>query len=167
MATINRHFSSTIRLAVKNINSGFFLPEMGLAENSHRRQKNSSFLCSRETKKSFHLRAPNRVFKYSTGSFYISDGKFSNIRRLLKKSTFSACYLLGILWRYVRSSMTVCGLFPPLCDFDGHLLVDGCYCNNVPGKTSHFHCLSPRLCEFYSVRFTKPECDSVLLFECL
>lgn len=45
-------------------------------------------------------------------------------------------YSLGILWRYVRSSMTICGLFPPLCDFDGHLLVDGCYCNNVPGK--HF-----------------------------
>jgi predicted acylesterase/phospholipase RssA len=31
--------------------------------------------------------------------------------------------------------MTIAGIFPPLCDpRDGHLLVDGCYVNNVPGK---------------------------------
>lgn len=41
----------------------------------------------------------------------------------------------GSLWRYVRSSMTIAGIFPPFCDpRDGHLLVDGCYVNNVPGK---------------------------------
>ncbi|CAG7837535.1 unnamed protein product [Allacma fusca] len=40
----------------------------------------------------------------------------------------------GSLWRYVRSSMTIAGVFPPLCDpKDGHLLIDGCYVNNVPG----------------------------------
>lgn len=31
--------------------------------------------------------------------------------------------------------MTIAGIFPPFCDpRDGHLLVDGCYVNNVPGK---------------------------------
>ncbi|XP_076673824.1 neuropathy target esterase sws-like [Andrena cerasifolii] len=29
--------------------------------------------------------------------------------------------------------MTIAGVFPPICDtLDGHLLVDGCYVNNVP-----------------------------------
>lgn len=42
--------------------------------------------------------------------------------------------MIGDLWRYVRSSMTVTGLLPPLCDpVDGNLLVDGCYLNNLPG----------------------------------
>jgi hypothetical protein len=31
--------------------------------------------------------------------------------------------------------MSIAGIFPPFCDpRDGHLLVDGCYVNNVPGK---------------------------------
>ncbi|KAG7202507.1 hypothetical protein KM043_017071 [Ampulex compressa] len=39
----------------------------------------------------------------------------------------------GLLWRYIRASMTIAGVFPPICDsIDGHLLVDGCYVNNVP-----------------------------------
>ncbi|XP_011698482.1 PREDICTED: neuropathy target esterase sws isoform X2 [Wasmannia auropunctata] len=39
----------------------------------------------------------------------------------------------GSLWRYIRGSMTIAGVFPPICDsLDGHLLVDGCYVNNVP-----------------------------------
>ncbi|XP_077258854.1 patatin like phospholipase domain containing sws isoform X2 [Temnothorax americanus] len=39
----------------------------------------------------------------------------------------------GLLWKYIRGSMTVAGVFPPICDpLDGHLLVDGCYVNNVP-----------------------------------
>ncbi|CAF5046299.1 unnamed protein product [Rotaria magnacalcarata] len=38
-------------------------------------------------------------------------------------------------WRYVRASMTYAFYLPPLCDpFDGHLLVDGCYTNNLPGS---------------------------------
>ena len=41
---------------------------------------------------------------------------------------------LGSLWRYVRSSMSLSGYMPPLCDpVDGHLLLDGGYCNNLPG----------------------------------
>lgn len=40
----------------------------------------------------------------------------------------------GMLWRYVRASMSYAWLLPPICDpVDGHLLMDGCYVNNVPG----------------------------------
>ncbi|XP_038208914.1 neuropathy target esterase sws isoform X2 [Zerene cesonia] len=39
----------------------------------------------------------------------------------------------GVLWRYCRASMSIAGIFPPICDpIDGHLLLDGCYVNNVP-----------------------------------
>lgn len=39
----------------------------------------------------------------------------------------------GSLWRYVRSSMSLSGYMPPLCDpIDGHLLLDGGYINNLP-----------------------------------
>lgn len=41
----------------------------------------------------------------------------------------------GMLWRYARASMSVAGIFPPMVDNrDGHLLLDGCYTNNVPGN---------------------------------
>lgn len=44
-------------------------------------------------------------------------------------------FWLGDLWRYCRASMSIAGIFPPLCDpTDGHLLLDGCYVNNVPGN---------------------------------
>ncbi len=43
--------------------------------------------------------------------------------------------ILGCLWRYVRGSMSIAVYLPPMCDpLDGHLLVDGCYVNNVPGR---------------------------------
>lgn len=48
----------------------------------------------------------------------------------------------GSLWRYVRASMTLSGYLPPLCDpKDGHLLMDGGYINNLPGKwlPAHLH----------------------------
>ncbi|CAH1402894.1 unnamed protein product [Nezara viridula] len=39
----------------------------------------------------------------------------------------------GVLWRYVRASMSLSGYMPPLCDpVDGHLLLDGGYVNNLP-----------------------------------
>jgi len=38
----------------------------------------------------------------------------------------------GILWRYVRASMSLVGFVPPLCDDDGSYLVDGGYVNNIP-----------------------------------
>ncbi|XP_024863679.1 patatin-like phospholipase domain-containing protein 6 isoform X1 [Kryptolebias marmoratus] len=41
----------------------------------------------------------------------------------------------GSVWRYVRASASYTPYLPPLCDpKDGHLLVDGCYVNNVPGS---------------------------------
>ncbi|XP_078285748.1 patatin-like phospholipase domain-containing protein 6 isoform X1 [Rhinoraja longicauda] len=41
----------------------------------------------------------------------------------------------GCIWRYVRASASYVPYLPPLCDpKDGHLLVDGCYVNNVPGS---------------------------------
>ena len=48
---------------------------------------------------------------------------------------------LGCLWRYVRGSMSIAVYLPPMCDpVDGHLLVDGCYVNNVPGR--YLFCLN-------------------------
>lgn len=42
-----------------------------------------------------------------------------------------------MIWRYIRGSMSVAGVFPPICDpSDGHHLIDGCYVNNVPGIVS-------------------------------
>ncbi|CAG7838560.1 unnamed protein product [Allacma fusca] len=39
----------------------------------------------------------------------------------------------GSLWRYVRASMTLINVFPPICDpRDGHYLIDGGYTNLVP-----------------------------------
>lgn len=44
----------------------------------------------------------------------------------------------GSLWRYVRSSMSLSGYLPPLCDpVDGHLLLDGGYVNNLPADIMH------------------------------
>lgn len=44
----------------------------------------------------------------------------------------------GSLWRYVRSSMSLSGYLPPLCDpADGHLLLDGGYVNNLPADVMH------------------------------
>lgn len=44
----------------------------------------------------------------------------------------------GSLWRYVRSSMSLSGYLPPLCDpIDGHLLLDGGYVNNLPADIMH------------------------------
>ena len=44
----------------------------------------------------------------------------------------------GCLWRYVRSSMSLAGYMPPLCDpIDGNLLLDGGYVNNLPADIMH------------------------------
>ncbi|XP_039369857.1 patatin-like phospholipase domain-containing protein 6 isoform X3 [Mauremys reevesii] len=41
----------------------------------------------------------------------------------------------GSVWRYIRASASYPPYLPPLCDpKDSHLLVDGCYVNNVPGS---------------------------------
>jgi len=40
----------------------------------------------------------------------------------------------GYAWRYIRASMTLVGLLPPLCD-NGNVLVDGGYVDNLPVST--------------------------------
>ncbi|KAL5534044.1 hypothetical protein ACEPAG_504 [Sanghuangporus baumii] len=40
----------------------------------------------------------------------------------------------GYAWRYIRASMTLVGLLPPLCD-NGGMLVDGGYVDNLPVST--------------------------------
>ncbi|KAL8168620.1 UNVERIFIED_CONTAM: Neuropathy target esterase [Gekko kuhli] len=41
----------------------------------------------------------------------------------------------GSVWRFVRASASYTPYLPPICDpKDSHLLVDGCYVNNVPGS---------------------------------
>jgi len=40
----------------------------------------------------------------------------------------------GYAWRFVRASMTLVGLLPPLCD-NGSMLVDGGYIDNLPVST--------------------------------
>ena len=37
----------------------------------------------------------------------------------------------GYAWRYIRASMSLAGLLPPLCD-KGDMLVDGGYVDNLP-----------------------------------
>ena len=46
----------------------------------------------------------------------------------------------GRLWRYVRASMGILEMLPPICDpLDGHHLVDGAYTNNVPVNIMRSH----------------------------
>ncbi|KDQ14464.1 hypothetical protein BOTBODRAFT_187823 [Botryobasidium botryosum FD-172 SS1] len=40
----------------------------------------------------------------------------------------------GYAWRYIRASMTLAGMLPPLCD-NGQMLVDGGYIDNLPVST--------------------------------
>lgn len=65
---------------------------------------------------------------------------FFFVRQTLEEFFFiNTNKILGCLWRYVRASMTIAGVFPPMPDYrDGHLLIDGCYVNNVPGKNCNF-----------------------------
>ncbi|MEE6469338.1 hypothetical protein FKM82_008586 [Ascaphus truei] len=43
----------------------------------------------------------------------------------------------GCLWRYVRASASFTPYLPPLCDpRDSHLLLDGCYVNNLPADVA-------------------------------
>ncbi|CAE6489891.1 unnamed protein product [Rhizoctonia solani] len=44
----------------------------------------------------------------------------------------------GYAWRYIRASMTLVGLLPPLCD-NGDMLVDGGYIDNLPVSTMISH----------------------------
>lgn len=64
----------------------------------------------------------------------------------LTLSRFVVYVWVGLIWRYVRSSMSIAGIFPPICDpVDGHLLIDGCYVNNVPGIVTYINVKAPKL----------------------
>eukprot|EP00475_Leptophrys_vorax_P045548 TRINITY_DN9487_c0_g1_i2.p1 TRINITY_DN9487_c0_g1~~TRINITY_DN9487_c0_g1_i2.p1 ORF type:complete len:691 (-),score=136.24 TRINITY_DN9487_c0_g1_i2:60-2132(-) len=43
----------------------------------------------------------------------------------------------GLAWKFIRASMTIVGLLPPIVDGDNDLLVDGGYCNNLPIDVMH------------------------------
>ena len=56
----------------------------------------------------------------------------------------------GSLWRYVRASMTLLGVLPPVRDpANGHLLVDGGYVANLPVQT--LRALSPQCATVFAV----------------
>lgn len=49
---------------------------------------------------------------------------------------------IGMAWRFIRASMSICGVFPPMVDTietasgtSVRLLVDGCYTENVPADS--------------------------------
>ncbi|XP_012287845.1 neuropathy target esterase sws isoform X3 [Orussus abietinus] len=76
----------------------------------------------------------NKTIQATFGDTYIEDLwlPFFTITTDITASSMRT-HTHGLLWRYLRSSMTIAGVFPPVCDpLDGHLLVDGCYVNNVP-----------------------------------
>ncbi|KAJ1520543.1 hypothetical protein ONE63_003662 [Megalurothrips usitatus] len=63
----------------------------------------------------------------------------------------------GSLWRYCRSSMSLSGYMPPMCDpVDGHLLLDGGYVNNLPGEAWRYVRASMSI-----VGILPPLCDPV------
>ncbi|PSN72102.1 lysophospholipase NTE1, partial [Corynespora cassiicola Philippines] len=43
----------------------------------------------------------------------------------------SEIHTSGYVWRYVRASMSLAGLLPPLCDDNGNMLLDGGYIDNL------------------------------------
>jgi lysophospholipid hydrolase len=50
----------------------------------------------------------------------------------------SEIHTSGYVWRYVRASMSLAGLLPPMCD-EGHMLLDGGYTDNL--TVSHMRTL--------------------------
>ena len=69
----------------------------------------------------------------------------------------------GSLWRSIRASMSIAGALPPMVDpTDGHLLVDGCYVNNVPGIPFSFICSLFLSCLFVIIGFSNVVCHYCL-----
>ncbi|KAF1826383.1 patatin-domain-containing protein [Dissoconium aciculare CBS 342.82] len=62
--------------------------------------------------------------------FYCNSTNISNSRPEIHTS--------GYVWRYVRASMSLAGLLPPMCD-EGHMLLDGGYTDNL--TVSHMRTL--------------------------
>ncbi|KAK9737814.1 Cyclic nucleotide-binding domain [Popillia japonica] len=76
----------------------------------------------------------NQTIKSTFGDTYIEDLWLPYFT--ITTDITASCMRIhthGSLWRYVRSSMSLSGYMPPLCDpLDGHLLLDGGYTNNLP-----------------------------------
>ncbi|XP_073984115.1 patatin like phospholipase domain containing sws isoform X3 [Rhodnius prolixus] len=83
----------------------------------------------------FTGRAFNRTLTNAFGETRIEDlwVPYFTVSTDITASTMRV-HTHGVLWRYVRASMSLSGYMPPLCDpTDGHLLLDGGYVNNLPG----------------------------------
>ncbi|GAB0091305.1 neuropathy target esterase sws-like [Sergentomyia squamirostris] len=76
----------------------------------------------------------NKTIRDTFGEIYIEDLWIPYVT--LTTDITASCarvHTHGSLWRYIRSSMSLSGYMPPLCDpKDGHLLLDGGYVNNLP-----------------------------------
>lgn len=55
---------------------------------------------------------------------------FCNTTNISKSQ--SEFHTSGYVWRYVRASMSLAGLVPPMCDDEGSMLLDGGYVDNLP-----------------------------------
>uniref|UniRef100_A0A0K0F7K1 Neuropathy target esterase sws (inferred by orthology to a D. melanogaster protein) n=1 Tax=Strongyloides venezuelensis TaxID=75913 RepID=A0A0K0F7K1_STRVS len=95
----------------------------------------------------------NKIFDltYAYSAMFSGAGFNKSIRDVFKESFIEDCWIpyfcistditasemrvhrSGSIYSYVRSSMSLAGYLPPLCDpIDGHLLLDGGYVNNLP-----------------------------------
>ncbi|CEF67820.1 Neuropathy target esterase sws [Strongyloides ratti] len=103
----------------------------------------------------FHVMSSiwNKIFDltYAYSAMFSGAGFNKSIRDVFKESYIEDCWIpyfcistditasemrvhrSGSIYSYVRSSMSLAGYLPPLCDpIDGHLLLDGGYVNNLP-----------------------------------
>uniref|UniRef100_A0A0N4ZFK1 Neuropathy target esterase sws n=1 Tax=Parastrongyloides trichosuri TaxID=131310 RepID=A0A0N4ZFK1_PARTI len=95
----------------------------------------------------------NKIFDltYAYSAMFSGSGFNKSIRDIFKDNVIEDCWIpyfcistditasemrvhrSGSLFSYIRSSMSLAGYLPPLCDpNDGHLLLDGGYVNNLP-----------------------------------
>ncbi|KAG8927719.1 phosphatidylcholine and lysophosphatidylcholine phospholipase [Tulasnella sp. 418] len=77
----------------------------------------------------------NRGIFKAYGALHIEDmwlPFFTNTTNIL--TSRMEIHDTGYAWRYVRASMSLVGLLPPLCDY-GNMLVDGGYLDNLPVST--------------------------------
>uniref|UniRef100_A0A670KHF8 lysophospholipase n=1 Tax=Podarcis muralis TaxID=64176 RepID=A0A670KHF8_PODMU len=67
---------------------------------------------------------------YPITSMFSGSAFNTSIHKVFQDKQIELCVCV---WRYVRASASYTPYLPPLCDpKDSHLLVDGCYVNNVP-----------------------------------
>ena len=86
----------------------------------------------------FTGRSFNRGIRKLLGNLRIQDLvlNFFCVSVDLQKQT-TVVHTKGLLWKYVRASMTLAGYLPPISE-DGSLLVDGGYLNAVPADVMRY-----------------------------